>query len=122
MMRPIRRMFRLPVLRARDVDDDVDEEIAFHLAMREAALRSRGVAPRDASRLARDRFGDIDGIRTECVRERRAQTRTESAMQMLDEARRDAIFALRALWRTKTFSLAVILTLALGIGANAMIF
>jgi predicted permease len=115
-------MFRLPVLRARDVDDDVDEEIAFHLAMREAALRARGVAPGDASRLARDRFGDVDGIRTECVREQRAQTRTESAMQMIDEARRDAIFALRALWRTKSFSLAVILTLALGIGANAMIF
>ena len=121
-MRPIRRMFRLPVLRSRDVDDDVDEEIAFHLAMREAALRARGMSAREASRIARARFGDVDGIRGECVRERRDQTRTETAMRMIAEARRDALFALRSLWRAKSFSIAVILTLALGVGANAMIF
>ena len=121
-MRGIRRIFRLPVFRARDVDDDVDEEIAFHLAMREAALRARGLSGQDASREARDRFGDVDAIRDECVRDERAQTRTERTMQAIDEVRRDAMFAVRSLWKTKSFSAAVILTLALGIGANAMIF
>ena len=118
----IRRIFRLPVLRPRDVDDDVDEEIAFHLAMREATLRARGLSPDDASRVARDRFGNVDGIREECVRQSRALTRTERAMQMIEEARRDTEFAVRSLWRAKSFSAAVILTLALGIGANATIF
>jgi predicted permease len=121
-MRGIRRIFRLPVEGPRDADDDVDEEIAFHLAMREATLRARGHSPQDASRLARNRFGNVDGIRAECVREYRSQTRTERVMQMLEEARRDAGFAVRSLWRAKTFSIAVILTLALGIGANATIF
>ena len=121
-MRGIRRIFRLPTQRPRDVEEDVDEEIAFHLAMREAKLRARGASPAEASRLARDRFGNVDGIRDECVRESRALTRTERAMQILDDARRDAELAVRSLWRAKSFSLAVILTLALGIGANATIF
>jgi hypothetical protein len=41
---------------------------------------------------------------------------------MIDEARRDAIFALRSLRRAKGFTAAVVLTLALGIGANATMY
>ncbi|MDQ6827617.1 MAG: hypothetical protein M3081_01980 [Gemmatimonadota bacterium] len=43
-------------------------------------------------------------------------------MQLLDGIRKDVSFALRSLRRAKGFTAAVVLTLALGIGANATIF
>ncbi|HEU5219208.1 MAG TPA: ABC transporter permease, partial [Gemmatimonadales bacterium] len=117
-----RGVFRLPLFRRRAVTQEVDAEIAFHLAMREAKLRAAGLSSTQASRIARDRFGDIEHIRQECVRESHARSRRERAMQWLDEARLDTRFAIRSLLRTKGFALAVVVTLALGIGANATIF
>jgi putative ABC transport system permease protein len=121
-MRGVRRVFRLSTLRPRDVDRDVDEEFAFHLAMREAALRARGLSAPDALQAARDRFGNIDGIREACVREGRTYTRTERVMQLFDEARQDARFSARSLLRNRGFTAAVIVTIALGVGANATVF
>jgi len=61
-----RRTFRLP-FGARRVEMDVDEEIAFHLAMRAQRLRERGLEPEDAVAAAQRRFGDVDDVRRECV-------------------------------------------------------
>src|SRR5262245_42606676 len=121
-MRGIRRVFQFPLLRRRDVRRDVDEEIAFHLSMREQRLVADGVPAADASTLAARRFGNVDGIRAECVREADTLARTERAKMWIDEVLRDARVAVRALLRAKGFTAAVILTLALGIGANTTIF
>ncbi|HVT40988.1 MAG TPA: ABC transporter permease [Gemmatimonadaceae bacterium] len=118
----VRRVFRLSTLGRRDVDRDVDEEIAFHLAMREAALRANGLSPGDASQAAKVRFGNVEGVRDACVREARTHTRSERLMQLLDEARQDARFAIRSLMRARGFAAAVIATVALGVGANATVF
>jgi len=121
-MRGIKRIFRISLLRPRDIDREVDDEIAFHLSMREAKLRAGGVSDDDAARLARDRFGNISGIRGECVEESRQLAKQERASLMVDEVRRDAMYAFRSLRRAKGFTAAVVLTLALGIGANATMY
>ena len=117
-----RRILRITSHRPKDVQRDVDEEIAFHLAMREQRLRARGLADEDAVRQARSQFGDINGIRDECLRESHTLAKSERAMLLLEEFLQDVRFALRSLLKTKAFTLAVIITLALGIGANTTLF
>ena len=121
-MNPIRRIFRLPFARPRDVARDVDDEIAFHIAMREERLRATGVPTDDAARLAYDRFGNIASIREECVYESTHVARRTRLSMWIDELRRDITVAFRSLRRAKAFTGAVILTLALGIGANTTMF
>jgi hypothetical protein len=91
-----RPAFRLP-FGARRVEVDVDDEIAFHLAMREEGLRARGLAPDDAREAARRRFGDVERIRDECAelgRRRAARSRRASRLD-----------ALVALWAVATWLL-----------------
>jgi putative ABC transport system permease protein len=121
-VRGVRRAFSLALFRRRDVVRDVDDEIASHLAMREAKLVAQGHAPSEASRIARERFGDVDTIRAECLREEEAIARRGRMTRLMEEAGRDAQLAVRSLTRAKGFTIAVILTLALGIGANATIY
>ena len=51
--RDVRRIFRLPALDREQAAREVDEELAFHLAMREARLRAAGLGPDEARRLRR---------------------------------------------------------------------
>src|SRR5262245_66301384 len=61
-----RRLLRLSFGR-RSVERDVDEELAFHLAMREEKLRRLGVEAEEAHAQAQERFGDPDKFRDECI-------------------------------------------------------
>ncbi|MFL5580642.1 MAG: ADOP family duplicated permease [Gemmatimonadaceae bacterium] len=115
-----RPAFRLPF--GRRVEADVDEEIAFHLAMREERLRARGLAPEDARQKARERFGDLAQVRHELVRIDREQARRKRLSDTLEDIMQDVAFALRALRRAPGFAAAAVLTLALGIGSAAAIF
>ena len=121
-MRGVRRVFRLPLFRRGDVNRAVDEELTFHLSMREARLRASGLAGEEAARAARARFGDLKAIRQECLRESDGLARKDRALMLIDDLRKDAHFAIRSLVRAKGFAAAIILTLALGIGANTTIF
>ncbi|HYE91655.1 MAG TPA: ABC transporter permease, partial [Terriglobales bacterium] len=115
-----RPAFRLPF--GRRVEADVDEEIAFHLAMREERLRARGLPPDAARAKARERFGDLEQVRDEMVRIDREQARQKRLTDTLEDTMQDVVFALRGLRRAPGFALAAILTLALGIGSAAAIF
>ena len=121
-MNPIRRLFRLSLFRPCDVARDVDDEIAFHLSMREDKLRATGLPSGDASRVALARFGNINGIRDECLSESSRLARRERVALWFEELRRDTIVASRSLRRAKAFTAAVVVTLALGIGANTTMF
>ncbi|MGH9411081.1 MAG: ADOP family duplicated permease [Vicinamibacterales bacterium] len=105
-----------------DVRADVDDELRFHLEARIADYEARGYSHADAEHLARDRFGDPEYVRRalethDFARQRRANRR-EYVGQLLHDAR----VALRALRRTPAFTLTVLATLAIGIGANTSVF
>src|SRR5262245_10034506 len=102
------------ILRPRRADKDVHDELSFHLAMQARANERGGVSATDAERRARLALGGITQV-TESVRAQRPAA-------WMDQVRQDARYAMRTILRTKTISLAVVVTFALGIGANAAIF
>jgi len=112
-----RRLFRHSSA-ARDVDD----EIAFHIAMREETLRRHGLAAEDARTSAIARFGDRDAVREECLEIHSRFDREVRLMEWLASVASDFRFAIRSLRRTPAFTLAAALTLALGIGATSAMF
>lgn len=107
--------YRLRALfRRGDVEQELEQELRFHLE-REAEKHIReGRSPEEAMRRARISFGGVDVIK-EASREGRG-------LRWLETMRQDLRYGLRSLGRSPTFSTGVILTLALGIGANPVMF
>ena len=107
---------------ARPLDQEVDEEIAFHVEMRTRELVERGLDPATARSMATARLGDVAQLKRTCVDLGRKRDREMRITQWLGELRDDVRFALRQLRRAPAFAAVAILTLALGIGANSAIF
>jgi predicted permease len=116
-----RPAFRLPFGR-RVVESDVDDEIAFHIAMREEQLRAHGLSGDEARDAARRRFGDVEHVRQECVEIDRGRARRARVMESVEGVMQDVIFALRSFRRARSFTAAAVVTLAIGIGSSAAIF
>jgi predicted permease len=108
------RSFLCALLGRRRFERDMDLEMAAHLEARAADLVGSGVPLEAARRQARREFGD-PVFWKELGREARG-------LRLVDDIRADVRFAGRLLRRTPAFSLAAILTIALGIGANTAIF
>jgi predicted permease len=117
MKRPLRSwLWRVPL------DQEVDEELAFHLEMRTRELVARGMEPGAAREAALGRLGDVDRLRQICVDIARKRDREMRLTQWIEEWRDDVRFAGRQLLRAPGFALVAAVTLALGIGATTAIF
>jgi putative ABC transport system permease protein len=102
------------VLRDRKADDDLHDEISFHLERETEKNLRLGMPPAEARRVAVAHFGGVERVREEHRDVRR--------VSWFEDFRSDARFALRTLRRTPALAGAAIVTLAVGIGANVAIF
>jgi predicted permease len=102
------------LLRKDAVEEELDEELRFHLEMETKKNLREGMSPGSARRKAHLTFGGLEQTK-ERVRDRRGVRSLESILE-------DTRFALRQLKNAPVFTLVAILTLAIGIGANTSIF
>lgn len=105
-----------------NVDDDVDEELRFHIEMRAEEYVARGMTESEARRAVLERLGDVDAARSECIELGKVRLRHARQADFLDGLRVDLRFALRSLTRTPGWTAVALLTIALGIGATTTVF
>jgi predicted permease len=96
------------------VERDLHDELAFHVEREAAKLIEQGVPPHEARAAARARFGSVSVVADEC--------RDERGIAFADATVRDVRFALRSFRRAPLAALTIVGTVAIGLGAVAVLF
>ncbi len=105
----LRSLFR----RAR-VEQELDEELRYHLKRQIEEHIARGMTPEEARYAALRAMGGVERRKEEC--------RDMRHVRWIENLAQDLRYALRTLFRNPVFSVVVLLTLAIGIGSTTAIF
>jgi putative ABC transport system permease protein len=105
---------RLRRLVLRREEPELDEELAFHLDQLTDENIAAGMSPNEARRQARIAFGGVERSRQEC--------RDTRPGFWMDRLLQDVRYALRGFRRNPLFTLTILVTLTIGIGATTAVF
>ena len=109
-----RSLTRLRLMLMRKTHREVDEELGFHLEQQIDANVAAGMSPGEARRQAAIAFGGVERAREAC-REERPGYFMETLLQ-------DVRYAVRGFRRNPVFTITIVVTLMLGIGATTAVF
>jgi putative ABC transport system permease protein len=104
------------------LEQEIDEELAFHIEMRTRELVERGMDPQTARKTASRRLGSVPRLKRTCMDLGRKRDRKMRLTQWLEELQDDVKGGFRQLTGAPTFALVAGITLALGIGINSAAF